>query len=292
MFSISSGIRFFGQAVFAAAALNSLGVLIHGQDLRVVAPHQHAPASIRQLRQDGTAESFNWSGYAVTGANGSVTAVSGSWTVPQSVCSKGEAPAYAAFWVGIDGWSSDTVEQIGTDSDCAHGVATYYAWYEFYPEPAFYAGPLNNISPGDLISAKVVYDAANGAFVATITDVSAPAELSFTTVYRPNKYTGIPQRSSAEWIAEAPSNENGALLPLAEFGVVSFGEAFTSVSHTNAATVNGVTGPIGSFGSTNVWKSIMVTDGNPTSNFGAPMGTPSALFDPSSFWITWFSVGP
>src|SRR5208282_1862477 len=33
-------------------------------------------------------------------------------------------------WVGIDGWSSDTVEQTGTDADCNGKTPFYYVWYE------------------------------------------------------------------------------------------------------------------------------------------------------------------
>src|SRR5690348_12236358 len=61
--------------------------------------------------------STNWSGYAVTGPNGSVSSVQGSWIVPSVTCAKHSA-TYSSYWVGIDGFSSGTVEQTGTDSDC------------------------------------------------------------------------------------------------------------------------------------------------------------------------------
>src|SRR5580692_9765213 len=56
------------------------------------------------------AESTNWSGYAVTGSNGAFSSVSSSWTEPTATCS-GRSDQYAAFWVGLDGYSSDSVEQ-------------------------------------------------------------------------------------------------------------------------------------------------------------------------------------
>ena len=65
--------------------------------------------------------STNWSGYAVTAGPGSVTAVVGSWTVPTIL--PGRGTAYSAEWVGIDGFSSATVEQIGTEADLINGVA-------------------------------------------------------------------------------------------------------------------------------------------------------------------------
>ena len=74
-------------------------------------------------------QSTNWSGYAVTG--GTFTDVKGSWVVP-TVTSSG-TNSYSSTWVGIDGFSSSTVEQTGTDSDFVNGHAQYYAWYEMYP---------------------------------------------------------------------------------------------------------------------------------------------------------------
>ena len=60
------------------------------------------------------ATSTNWSGYA--GTTGRYTSVSASWTQPAGVCSRGDQ--YAAFWVGLDGYTSSTVEQTGSEVDC------------------------------------------------------------------------------------------------------------------------------------------------------------------------------
>ena len=47
----------------------------------------------------------------------------------------GSGPTYSSVWVGIDGYSSNTVEQIGTEQDVsANGKTSYYAWYEMYPQ--------------------------------------------------------------------------------------------------------------------------------------------------------------
>jgi len=65
-------------------------------------------------------QSTNWSGYAATGANGAFSSVSASWTEPAATCTSNRrrTAQYAAFWVGLDGYSSGSVEQTGTDSDC------------------------------------------------------------------------------------------------------------------------------------------------------------------------------
>ncbi|MGA2682869.1 MAG: G1 family glutamic endopeptidase [Candidatus Bathyarchaeia archaeon] len=83
---------------------------------------------------NGTVYSTNWSGYAVTGAAGSVTSAGGSWIVPTVTGSNGQ---YASFWVGIDGYGSSTLEQTGILAQVTGNRRTshtiYYAWYEFYP---------------------------------------------------------------------------------------------------------------------------------------------------------------
>src|SRR6266852_7946500 len=116
---------------------------------------------------DGSFTSTNWSGYAVTGASGSVSDAKGSWTVPaiQGTCPS--TNQYSSFWVGIDGFSSGTVEQTGTDSDCQNGAPTYYAWYEFYPHPSFLINGLT-IRPGDVIEAEVRYNPATRRFTVAI----------------------------------------------------------------------------------------------------------------------------
>lgn len=53
------------------------------------------------------------------------------------------------------GTSSSTVEQIGTDSDCAKGVPTYFAWWEFYPAKVYAISSLT-LTPGDVRSLGTV----------------------------------------------------------------------------------------------------------------------------------------
>ena len=73
-----------------------------------------------------TVTSSNWSGYAVQSAS-QFTDAKGSWVQPAATCSTNSAQ-YSSFWVGIDGYSSDSVEQLGTDSDCdGRNRPSYYA---------------------------------------------------------------------------------------------------------------------------------------------------------------------
>jgi hypothetical protein len=75
--------------------------------------------------------STNWSGYAVTG--GTFTTATANWVQNTGTCTSGDGETDMSPWVGIDGFSSSTVEQTGTSVDCDGSSADYYAWYEMYP---------------------------------------------------------------------------------------------------------------------------------------------------------------
>jgi hypothetical protein len=182
----------------------------------------------------GTVTTNIWSGYAFQApSETTVNSVQGTWTVP-AVNGSLTPNADASFWVGIDGFGSDTVEQIGTYSYSNDGVPGYAAWYEMYPNGSTTI-PMT-ILPGDTISASVEYLASSGLYQMSINDLSHTND-SYTNDFSPVSGSS-PSRSSAEWIAEAPT-DNG-VLPLPEFGVVNFSGASASLS-------NGVTGPISTF---------------------------------------------
>ena len=165
----------------------------------------HGPVHMRT-----NSTSTNWSGYAVTG--GRYTSVSASWTQPTATCS---GTAYSSFWVGLDGDTSGTVEQTGTDADCSGSTPQYYAWYEMYPK--FPVNLSGTVRPGDHLSASVTTN-GSGTFTLTITD--STRGWTYSTNQRLKRAT----LSSAEVIAEAPSS-SGGVLPLANFGTVSFSGA-------------------------------------------------------------------
>ncbi len=169
----------------------------------------HSPVKNRVSHGHFNSTSTNWSGYANTGTT--FSDVKGSWVQPTASCSSGQT-AYAAFWVGIDGDTTSTVEQIGTDSDCSSGTPTYYAWYEMYPK--FPVNLSNTVRPGDSITAEVKFN-GSGSFTLSITNNTRG--WTFST----NQRSTRARRGSAEWIAEAPSSSSG-VLPLANFGTVNF----------------------------------------------------------------------
>jgi hypothetical protein len=178
---------------------------------------KHALTQPQRLAGPTNSTSSNWSGFDVTG--GPFTSVSASWTQPQVTCAAGET-SFSSFWVGLDGDTSSTVEQIGTDSDCINGAPTYYAWYELYPKGS---GQLMTLTAGDAIDASVTTD-GSGNFTLTIT-------VNHGT---PTTVTGKVKRASlasAEVIAEAPASNHG---PNGELGLANFGTVFFT-----KATVDG-----------------------------------------------------
>ena len=161
--------------------------------------------------RNATATSTNWSGYAVTGANGAFHSVSASWTQPTATCTTRRAQ-YASFWVGLDGYNSNSVEQTGTDSDCSGRTPQYYGWYEMFP--AFPVNFSNTVRPGDSMSASVTFSGTS-----TFTLVLHDATQGWTQTITQNQ-TGL-ARSSAEVITEAPSSNSG-VLPLADFNTINY----------------------------------------------------------------------
>jgi hypothetical protein len=199
-----------------------------------------------------------------------VSDVKGSWKVPSLSCSR--STSYAAFWDGIDGFSDSTVEQTGVLAECYQGYTYYYTWYEFYPSAPVYVNSQVPVKAGDVVYAEVSY--ASGLFTATITDRTTGGSFSIS------QSDTSAMRSSAEWIAEAPSSGR-QILPLANFGTGYYGIDYTSIASTGYATVNGATGTIGSFGSA-VYELVMVTTSLTVK------AQPSALSsDGASFFVAW-----
>lgn len=164
----------------------------------------------------------NWSGYYKTGDPGSFEHISSHWTVPAVKCGSGVSEITA--WVGFDGIDqsgveNDTVLQTGTSAECNNNVATYYAWWEYFPDP--FVGLNCPVSPGNEMAATIskvggITYRIHLINVTTDTDCLAPDV----------EYSG--QLSTAEWIVERASTENilGELvpLPLADFGNMTFAD--------------------------------------------------------------------
>lgn len=235
--------------------------------------------------------STNWSGYAATGAT--FTSVSGSWTVPDVTCAN-PSDGSTSEWIGIDGDGNQTVEQDGTEADCAGGSPQYYAWYEMYGD----SDP--NLSYGDAIplshpvySGDVMYSAisvsgtpkSDQTWSFEMQDLTSAHFWTWTTTvtlnYSHNWYQNgqYPQLSSAEWIVERPetciTQNNCSLTTLARFDTVSFTDA--------TATATSGEQPISSYTNSAIEMMVSSTD-------STILDVPGPLDDTGeNFLVTWTS---
>jgi len=225
--------------------------------------HQHAPTQFSGETDPGAVINPFWGGYVVKGTD--FTKVRGSWIVPTAHCSS-QPNSFASLWVGLDGYTSDSSEQIGIEFDCITATPTYYPWYDFYPNSVRKITGMT-VHPGDKMSATVSFSGSQ--FTISMTNRTTGKSFSKTATFNRAK------RTSAEWIV------NGYTAALTNFGKISFGDDYTGVNDTNWATDSAVTGPISDFGSKVVKLKMRALN-------NAVLAAPSALTtDGSSFKVTW-----
>ena len=215
---------------------------------------------VRSVRGLNQVSSTNWSGYADNNTAGhTYAAVASNWTEPSASCTS--TGSLAAFWVGIDGYSSGSVEQDGTLIECYRSRAYYYSWWEMYPSNAIQVVG-SSVSPGDSISASVVKSGSR--YTLRVTDSTHSAN-SFTTTQTCSSCAD----SSAEWIAEAPSGSSG-VYPLSNSH---------SWSTSGASVTSGSSGVISSFPN----DELTMIDSS-----GAVKAQPGSLNDSGNgFTVTW-----
>jgi Peptidase A4 family len=232
-----------------------------------VSPREKARDAPKAANGSLTAsQSANWSGYAdAESASKTVSNVSGSWTIPAVTCPTRpyqNSDAFLANWVGIDGYTSGTVEQLGTAAQCFEGVLYYYVWYEMYPAGTVEEGTtacindnINCPRPGDQVSASVsVKPAGSGenAYTLTLIDHTRPDE-SFSTSAQCATTTCVD--SSGEWVVERP-----AVAPA--FGIQILPSADFTRTYFNSGTITsgGVKSNIQGFNDGPVYDIAMIDD--------------------------------
>jgi hypothetical protein len=184
----------------------------------------------------GTVTSLNWAGYAVTPANPAITSVTSTFIVPSAGLLP---PGFAATWVGIGGFSTSDLIQAGVGEQSLPSLplvgAQYYPWYEMLPNAevqltgcagaAGYPGDANcTVAPGDSM-AVIIQQSGNNLWTIAFANTTRHWTWIQQFPYQSSK-------SSAEWIAEAPTL---AVLQtiIAPLSIVSFGP--TSI-YTQAGT--------------------------------------------------------
>lgn len=203
--------------------------------------------------------STNWSGYAAVSGK-KFTFVHSTFIQPKVKC-PGVANQWTSAWVGLDGFTSNSVEQDGTFATCGgknNKTPQYEAWYELFP-----AASVNvfKVKPGDKIDARVKF--ANGKFTLTIADLTSHKKATKTAA------CSSCQRSSAEWIVERPALCNNA-------GTKCF---ITKLANFHVTTMNADTAQVA---------------GGPVRNLAAFNNIPIYMVDPlkAGGFISLATVGP
>jgi hypothetical protein len=237
--------------------------------------------------------SSNWSGYTVVGPGSTATTasssmsftnVTGTWKQPAVTCTPGQTNS-VAIWVGLGGYSPNgSLEQTGTQADCdVNGKATYYTWYELVSAEDVNVNTKLKIFPGDTITASVL-----------VKDHDVLLQVknrTRRTVITKHLAMAAPDLTSAEWIAEAPSQCSSSgfcrTVALSNFGSVTFTK-MAALGNGQGGTLNGpgwIATPIQlvprarhSFG-----------DADASSSSTAGAAPANATVDGSSFSVGWLA---
>jgi hypothetical protein len=239
------------------------------------ASDRHTLPASRPLAGGGpTFMSRNWDGYTSYAQNAGQTefnSVHGTWVQPTVTCPKPNA--WTVFWVGLDGWFNDTVEQGGSSAQCVNGVPQYTTWWEMFPTNAIQT--VFTIHPGDTIDATVTFSPTTHQFTITVKDVTTQKSFTQTPTCASNI---VCDRSSADWIAEDVGMFGGSgFFPLADYGTMKF-------TSSTATSVGGHSGPI----SDPSWQDSPVIE----ESGGVTYATVSSLDSTGkSFSATWVTSG-
>ena len=214
----------------------------------------------RNLRA-GVQHSYNWSGYAQTGAAGAFHSVTAVWTVPTLTTTYN---GYSSTWVGIDGFNDGYLVQTGTEADVVNHRPHYDAWWEVItpsnPAPEVVYGNFP-VQPGDKITGSVV-KGNGGKWTMKLVDARTGKTATHTAAFN-----GPGQ--SAEWIQE-DTQVNGVISPAPDWQTVHFSQA----------TANGANPQL------KYSQSIDIRDthGTKEDNTAAPVGG-------NSFTVKWLAPG-
>jgi hypothetical protein len=235
-----------------------------------------AGASVGQAGMVGSVTKVvnpQWAGYVVTAPHVAFTNVTAAWKQPAVQCAAGAAPALSAVWVGLGGYASTVLEQVGVSGNCdGAGKASYFAWFELVPDTAHTVD--KRVLPGDTIVASVK------RLMLNLVELRIEDRTRRWTFVRKITWDAS-ESSSAEWIAEAPySCVRFSCHPaaLANFGSVTLRDV--------EAVGNGLRGTLAAPGWTTTAVSLVPCASKPSgSRAGAIPGAASR--DGTTFAIAW-----
>jgi hypothetical protein len=148
----------------------------------------------------------NWSGYVAQGQPGTTvnySSATGTWTVPPAFCTGlGAAGGSSVALVGIGGYKTQSMDEVGTDSNCsAKGKPIYYAWFEIQPWISYnvFPTPPDQLQAGDTVTGTVS--------IVSLTAVRLQVQNQTEGWTWSRDITlNAPANPSAEWIVEAPAD--------------------------------------------------------------------------------------
>ena len=192
-----------------------------------------------------------WTGYVDVGHAVTFKSVTADLKVPPVGCTS--LNSKASFWIGLDGYGSPTVEQVGISTDCFNGTPQVRAWYEMYPKGTVYQFP---VLAGDSIAMAVTYDGGSEYSLA-LKDLTRPASKFSKAIDCPSGQSC--ENLTAEAVLEADNGRN-----LSTFGTNGFTE-FQAVTNTGVRT---------GLDATSSWglAKLLMTGAN-----GKPLATLSAI---------------
>jgi hypothetical protein len=216
--------------------------------------------------------SENWSGYAAVAAQ-KFTDVHSTFVEPAITC-PGVKNQWTSNWVGLDGFTDQTVEQDGTFAFCGgpqSKTPQYEAWYELFP-----ANSVNvfAVKAGDKMSISVSF--AKSKFTLSVADLTSGKKVTHTAA------CSQCQRSSAEYIVERPalcsSSTSCFLTELADYHK-------TTMSTNQAQVAGGKVAGLSSF------DNIPIDMIQPLKAGFTSLDTVSTLTSSSAFTATWDRAG-
>lgn len=173
-----------------------------------------------QAEANATVTSKTWFGYAAY--SGTYTSVESTWVQPSVDCSAGGGEL--STWVGLDGATSSTVEQTGTEAYCplGGGTASYSAWWETYPSNIMQTYS-DTVEPGDTLTAKLTFE-GDDEYDLYLTDKTQ----GWTEDHLEQGASGA-GNTSAEVVGETPSViPNWVFFDLPDFDTLDFTDSLVN----------------------------------------------------------------
>jgi Peptidase A4 family len=198
--------------VQASGALRHTLPLAHPAHAFRTHPMQLGTHPMQRGTKFNTVSSNNWSGFATYGDH--FRFVSATYTIPSLNCAVSPDGSFDSEWVGLDGYTSSTVEQVGNFAECSGGTPSYFAFYEMYPSDSV---SFSGVNPGDSITASVYFNGSQWELT-LVDNTNGAAGFSVT---QPCPSGSTCHNANAEIISEVP-NGGPPSASLADYGIVGF----------------------------------------------------------------------